>query len=203
MTRSLIGSLGLHLLLLMLALLIWRPPPSPTAPAQAEQLTIRPVKLAAAPQRTVPARAPDPIPAVHRSWPKPAEKKIVETPGQGESKKSPPKKTMTLPKPNYPVRIPEKRPPGGGGEKLPDNAPAVPTYHPSVTLVDAPHTEWILARFQLEVDSSFEVEILEGSGDGVTDARALLVLKTWRWLPKRVDGEFVPSVEVVRLYRVD
>lgn len=81
------------------------------------------------------------------------------------------------------------------------NRQAVPYYHPAVSLEGVVHKEWILVKFTIEANGRFEPEILDGTGDIHRDARVLQSLRKWRWLPMRIDGQDLPSVEVVRLFK--
>jgi outer membrane biosynthesis protein TonB len=113
--------------------------------------------------------------------------------------------------PDYPTYQPggDKESPMGEdalnlkGQTAARDRPAIPYYHPAVTLEGANGREWILVRFAVEANGTFDVEILEGTGNIHQDARALNVLRRWRWLPMQIDGETYPTVEVVRLYRRD
>ena len=199
-TRPLIGSLLLHFLLLCFLIAVFgeaqenKLPPSP-------ELEVRSVKLRTrGPARKAePAPLERPLPTRAQAVTQPAAK-----PAAAVEKKSPraPQK-VALPKPSYPVRIATKRAKSGGSGPLPKDSPAVPTYHPAVTLTDAYYIDSILVRFYIEPDSRFEVEILQGTGDGVLDARTVVALKRWKWMPKREGGQYVSSIETVRLWRVE
>ena len=89
------------------------------------------------------------------------------------------------------------------GEDSGQDRPALPYYHPAVTLTGMSDRSFILVKFNIEANGRFEVEILEGTGNIHHDARALHVLKRWKWLPMRINGENLASVEIVRLFRKD
>jgi outer membrane biosynthesis protein TonB len=89
------------------------------------------------------------------------------------------------------------------GEASLKDRPAVPYYHPAVTLEGVVGRDWILVRFEVEANGTFKVEMLEGTGNIHQDARVLNVLRRWKWLPMQIDGQQYRSIEVVRLYRRD
>ena len=89
------------------------------------------------------------------------------------------------------------------GESTSKDRPAIPYYHPTVTLHGADGREWILVRFEVEANGTSKVEMLEGTGNIHQDARVLNVLRRWKWLPMKIDGQTYRSIEIVRLYRKD
>lgn len=89
------------------------------------------------------------------------------------------------------------------GESEAKDRPAVPYYHPAAQLEGKSGRDWIVARFEVEANGTFKVEMLEGTGDIHQDARILNVLRRWKWLPLRIDGQTHRSVEVIRLFRHD
>ena len=72
-----------------------------------------------------------------------------------------------------------------------------------MTLHGADGREWILVRFEVEANGTSKVEMLEGTGNIHQDARVLNVLRRWKWLPMKIDGQTYRSIEIVRLYRKD
>jgi len=89
------------------------------------------------------------------------------------------------------------------GQSESRNRPAIPYYHPPVTLKGHTDKDWILVKFEVEKNGTFQVEIVEGMGNIHQDARALQRLKRWRWIPMMIDGETYASVELVRLFKQD
>ena len=229
MGRSLFFSSLLHIALLACLLLVFfRQSPTQTPPEQA-QIIVRPLKVAKKPKlpQIVPGLAvEEAMPTssqAHESSPAAAQKL---SPSQAEAPPEPPAQAprpksrplspqLLLPEPNYPTRPSKERsmsaedpdtgsgPVRAPGEDLGEDRPALPYYHPAVTLTGMSDRTFILVKFDIEANARFEVEILEGTGNIHLDARALHVLKRWKWLPMRINGENLASVEIVRLFRKD
>ena len=229
MTRSFGWSALIHLTLLMAVLLLLlgqRPHNAP--PTEASTVVVRPMKVAEPPERpelvagdSSQASEPEPEP---ESEPEPAEPEpeqpqpaLATEPSlsspvgpSSTSSKKPPAPQFLIEEPNYPThqKAPAQSAPGDdpinlkGDEKAKDR-PALPYYHPSIPLEGRSAKEWILVRFEVEANGTFKVEMLEGTGNIHQDARVLNVLRRWKWLPMKINGETYRSVEVVRLYRRD
>ena len=112
--------------------------------------------------------------------------------------------------PNYPTH--EAKPNSGGpgedpidaeGTKKGKDRPAIPYYKPTISLEEQTGQQQILVRFEVAENGTCKVEMLEGTGDIHRDARVLNILRRWKWLPMRIDGQTYPSVEVLRFYRRD
>ena len=105
-----------------------------------------------------------------------------------------------------PVSSPTEIPLGDGpvdidGEEATGDRMAKPYYHPKVTIPGRHGKEYIVVRFQVEASGVCDAEILEGTGDIHADARALVILRRWKWLPMIIDGEKLRSIEIIKLNR--
>lgn len=209
-------SLFLHTLLLAGLLWLFSENEEYTPAPEENRLVVRP--LAVAPRPEPPelkagneTAAPEPLPP----QPAPVEEKPVSPtsplpPPAGHeaprAKSKPPE--FLLPEADYPTHQPISVAGASGqdpinlkGESESADRPALPYYHPSVTLEGRTGRDWILVRFEVAANGTFKVEMLDGTGDIHQDARVLNVLRRWKWLPMRIDGQTYPSVEVIRLYR--
>lgn len=222
MANSLVISLTLHVAFLLGFFLLWPEPPSLAEPARtlvkARQVKVeekpKTPKLQAGASKSEPIPQPVVQPELERKPPATAPTKPVAPPSKKprSSKKSGPQ--LLLPEPDYPTAPRTERsmqadapaPEGPdvinlvGTEDSP-NSPAVPYYHPTVTVVGTSSRDWILVEFQIERNGVFRVQMLEGTGDIHRDARALNTLRRWKWIPRKINGERVASVEVIRLYK--
>ena len=115
-----------------------------------------------------------------------------------------------LSEPGYPTHeaSPDQDGPGDDpvdseGIKQGKDRPAIPYYKPTISLEEQTGERQILVRFEVAENGTCRVEMLEGTGDIHRDARVLNVLRRWKWLPMRIDGQTYPSVEVLRFYRRD
>lgn len=141
----------------------------------------------------------------------------------------PPKADFKLPEPDYPQAEPRARPIAAGksrGESLPsspqrvvaahglggdtaaeselfllDEDPARPLHHPPVVIDGWRDEQWLTVQFEVAPNGRFRVALLEGTGDPALDARALEILRGWRWKPKTVRRRPVASTEILRLKR--
>lgn len=87
------------------------------------------------------------------------------------------------------------------GDNFSGDRHAKPYYHPRVVIPGSSDRDYILVRFEVQSNGVFDAEIVEGTGDIHADARALKILRRWKWLPMIIDGEKVRSVEILRLNR--
>ncbi|MCA9777621.1 MAG: hypothetical protein KC800_12920 [Candidatus Eremiobacteraeota bacterium] len=229
MTRSFGWSALIHLsLLIVFLLLLLGQRPHQAPPTEASTVVVRPMKVAEPPERpelvagdssqaSETAPVPEPALAEPETEPEQPQPALAEEPSlsipAGPSSTSTKKASapqFLIEEPNYPThqKAPAQSAPGDdpihlkGNEKSKDR-PALPYYHPSIPLEGRSAKEWILVRFEVEANGTFQVEILEGTGNIHQDARVLNVLRRWKWLPMKINGETYRSVEVVRLYRRD
>ena len=222
MNRSFGWSALLHVFLMGGILLLWLLGPEGVEPQQ--RSTVRPMKVVARPELpkmvagdgSIEAST-EPEPLVPPQTPPAPQQQTVQagklpnTAVSAGPKKKEAEPRPLLSEPNYPTH--QVKPPGQGGpgndpinsdgEKKGKDRPAIPYYKPTISLEDQTGQHQILVRFEVAVNGTCKVEMLEGTGDIHRDARVLNVLRRWKWLPMRIDGQTYPTVEVLRFYRHD
>lgn len=78
---------------------------------------------------------------------------------------------------------------------------AHPTYHPSVKLMEVVDRPWLDVRFLVRADGTFEASLVRPTGDPILDRIILRTINRWKWEPRMVEGQAVPSTVVLRLKR--